>query len=102
MKVNSYPDVNIENMVSDCYIDNCKDDLTLQQNLKELIVKLADKFGRSRKKANVYRNAKIRYFLDNQDLYINNIDSHYSIIAELAKDYCNESSDEDFKKLFES
>lgn len=102
LKVNSYPDVNIENMVSDCYIDNCKDDLTLQQNLKELIVKLADKFGRSRKKANVYRNAKIRYFLDNQDLYINNINSHYSIIAELAKDYCNESSDEDFKKLFEN
>lgn len=95
-----YPEIVINNLVSDSYIDDCKDNGRLKENVIKLIVEISRRFSKLRSDARVYRNTKIRFFIENQNQFLSSSD-HYKIIARLADDYRKDGEDDEFKKLFD-
>ena len=95
-----YPEIVINNLVSDLYIEECNDNGRLKDNVIKLIVEISRRFSKLRSDARVYRNTKIRFFIDNQDQFLSSTD-HYKIIATLADDYRKDGEDDEFKKLFD-
>lgn len=95
-----YPDIVIGNLVSDIYIKECGNNVILKEKVIKLLVNISRRFGKLRNDARVLRDAKIKYFLENQEQFTD-IAAHCRIIAQLANDYKKDGDDEAFRKLFE-
>ena len=95
-----YPEITINNLVSDSYIEDCDNNSRLKENVIRLIVEISRRFSKLRSDARVYRNTKIRFFIENQNQFLSSTD-HYKIIATLADDYRKDGEDDEFKKLFD-
>lgn len=83
--INPFPDVEINNLVSEEYI-TCTEDDTHRRNVIKLIVVIGDNYEVKAESATQLRNLKLSYFAKHQDYYAQS-ESHYKIIGELAKAY---------------
>lgn len=83
--INPFPDVEINNLVSEEYI-TCTEDDTQRRNVIKLLVSIGDNYNVKAENATQLRNLKIAYFAKHQDYYAQS-ESHYRIIGELAKAY---------------
>lgn len=81
-----FKDIVIGNLVSEDYIDDCKEDNNLHRNVKEFIKAIADNYGCRRETLTQLRNEKLEYFIRHQQEYYNT-EAHYKIICELAEIY---------------
>lgn len=87
--INPFPDVEINNLVSDEYI-TCTEDDTQRRNVIKLIVSIGDNYNVKAENATQLRNLKLSYFAKHQD-YFAQTEAHYRIIGELAKFYNTDS-----------
>lgn len=87
--INPFPDVEINNLVSEEYI-TCTEDDTQRRNVIKLIVAIGDKYDVKAENATQLRKLKLEYFAKHQDYYAQS-EAHYKIIGELAKDYNSDS-----------
>ena len=87
--INPFPDVEINNLVSDEYI-TCTEDDTQRRNVIKLIVSIGDNYNVKAENATQLRNLKLSYFAKHQDYYAQT-EAHYRIIGELAKFYNTDS-----------
>lgn len=83
--INPFPDIEINNLVSEEYI-NCIEDDTQKRNVIKLIVSIADNYDVKAKNVTQLRNLKLKYFAKHQDYYAHS-ETHYRIIGELANAY---------------
>lgn len=83
--INPFPDVEINNLVSEEYITCTKDD-TQRRNVIKLIALIGDKYDVKVESATQLRKLKLEYFAKHQDDYAQS-EAHYRIIGELAKAY---------------
>lgn len=95
-----FPEITIENLISDCYLTLCGEDSAKRRSVTKFITFLADKFNDDEhhikfENQTQLRNYKIKYFMLHQDSYMIS-DVHFKIIARLAehleKDYMGISS----------
>lgn len=87
--INPFPDVEINNLVSEEYI-TCTEDDTQRRNVIKLIVSIGDNYNVKAENATQLRNLKLAYFAKHQDYYAQT-EAHYRIIGELAKFYNTDS-----------
>lgn len=87
--INPFPDVEINNLVSEEYIASAGDD-TQRRNVIKLIVAIGDNYNVKAENATQLLNLKLAYFAKHQDYYAQS-EAHYKIIGELAKDYYTDS-----------
>lgn len=85
VEVNPFPDIEINNLVSEEYITKTEDDVQ-RRNVIKFIVSIADYYGVKSESSTQLRNLKLIYFSKNQDFY-SQTEAHYRIIGELAKCY---------------
>ena len=84
--INPFPDVEINNLVSEEYIDICLEDEEQRRNVIKLIVAIADSYDIKCENATQLRNLKLSHFSKHQDLYAQS-EAHYRIIGELSNNY---------------
>ena len=87
--INPFPDIEINNLVSEEYI-TCTVDDTQRRNVIKLIVAIADTYEVKAESATQLRNLKLSYFAKHQDYYAQS-EAHYRIVGELAKAYNTDS-----------
>lgn len=87
--INPFPDVEINNLVSEEYII-CTEDDAQRRNVIKLIVSIGDNYKVKAENATQLRNLKLAYFAKHQDYYAQS-EAHYKIIGELAKAYNTDS-----------
>lgn len=83
---NPFPDIQIDNLVSEEYISIYSGDDNLRRNVIKLIVSIADSYNVKCESATQLRDLKLRYFAKHQEYYAQS-ESHYKIIGELANSY---------------
>ncbi len=83
--INPFPDVEINQLVTEEYITCTEDDIH-RRNVIKLIVSIADNYEVKAENATQLRNLKLSYFAKHQDYYAQS-EAHYRIIGELAKAY---------------
>lgn len=88
--VNPFPDVEINNLVSEEYITSYSDDDSQRRNVIKLIVSIADSYNVKCENATQLRDLKLRYFSKHQD-YFAQSEAHYKIIGELSNAYNNDT-----------
>ena len=89
IEVNPFPDIEINNLVSEEYITSTEDD-TQRRNVIKLLVSIADTYGVKSENATQLRNLKLNYFSKHQDYYAQS-EAHFRIIGELANAYNSDS-----------
>ena len=82
--LNPFPDIQIDNLVSEEYITTQYGDNSQRRKIINLIVAIADAYDVKCENATQLRNLKLRYFVKNQVYYANS-ETHYKIISELAE-----------------
>ena len=87
--INPFPDIEINNLVSEEYI-SCTEDDVQRRNVIKLIVSIADNYDVKAENATQLRNLKLSYFANHQDYYAQS-EAHYRIIGELATAYNTDS-----------
>ena len=87
--INPFPDVEINNLVSEEYI-TCTEDDTQRRNIIKLLVSIGDNYDVKAENATQLRNLKLTYFAKHQEYYAQS-EAHYRIIGELAKAYNTDS-----------
>lgn len=85
IETNHFPDIVINNLVSEEYITNTEDD-NQRRNVIKLLVSIADTYGIKAENATQLRDLKLNYFSKNQDYYAQS-EAHFRIIGELADSY---------------
>ena len=75
VEVNPFPDIEIDNLVSEEYITNTEDD-TQRRNVIKLLVSIADNYEVQLENATQLRNWKLNYFSRHQDDYAQS-EAHY-------------------------
>ena len=88
--VNPFPDVEINNLVSEEYITACLEDDNQRRNVIKLIVSIADSYDVKCENATQLRKLKLQYFAKHQDYYAQS-EAHYRIIGEIASAYSTDS-----------
>lgn len=86
----TYPDIQIKNLVSTVYISDCGENHNLRRQVVALMKCIADTFNCGCENSTQLRNEKLEYFTNHQQEYANGI-SHLNIIIELASDYDNDT-----------
>ena len=84
--LNPFPDIIINNLVSEEYITQYEDDSTKRRAVVKLLTAIADKYEVKCETATQLRNAKLNNYIKHQNFYMSS-DAHYRIIAELAKEF---------------
>lgn len=82
----TYPDIKINNIVSDSYIDICGENHNLRRQIIDLMKLIGDSFDSKSETSTSLRRAKLEFFSKHQSKYADD-DAHYRIIAELAADF---------------
>lgn len=83
--INPFPDVEINQLVTEEYITCTEDDIH-RRNVIKFIVSIADNYKVKAENATQLRNLKLNYFAKHQDYYALS-EAHFRIIGELAKAY---------------
>ncbi|KWW29928.1 MAG: Uncharacterized protein AUK63_1155 [bacterium P3] len=79
-----FTDIKIPNLVSEQYIEDCKDNDDLRRKVVKFITSIADIYEINVDSQTKLRDSKLVFFIQNQQLYKNN-ESHYRIISQLAE-----------------
>lgn len=87
--INPFPDIEINNLVSEEYI-TCTEDDDQRRNVIKLIVSIGDNYNVKTENATQLRNLKLAYFAKHQELFAQS-EAHYKIIGELGKAYNTDS-----------
>lgn len=90
ISVNPFPDIEIDNLVSEEYITSHSDDDGQRRNVIKLLVSIADSYNVKCENATQLRDLKLRYFSKHQDYYAQS-EAHYRIIGELSDAYYNDT-----------
>ena len=90
ISINSFPDILIDNLVSEEYITTQPLDDTQRRNIIKLIVSIADAYNVKYENATQLRDLKLHYYAKHQELYAQS-EAHYKIIGELANAYNSDS-----------
>lgn len=83
---NPFPDIIINNLVTEEYITQYGNNNTKRRAIVKLLTAIADKYEIKCDTATQLRNAKLDTYMKNQNYYMSS-DAHYRIIAELAKEF---------------
>ena len=86
IEVETYPDIQINNIVSDTYIEVCGDNHNLRRQVIDLIKLIGDIFNSKCETSTSLRRAKLEYYSKHQLKFLKD-NAHYRIIAELATDF---------------
>ena len=89
IEINPFPDIEINNLVSEEYITITEDD-TQRRNVIKFLVSIADAYGVKSENATQLRNLKLSYFAKHQDYYAQT-EAHFRIIGELANSYYSDT-----------
>lgn len=82
----TFNEIEIGNLLSECYIADCGNDDEKRRCIKKLIILIADKFASKCENKTELRKEKLRSFVDTQDYY-SKVELHFNIISELASAY---------------
>ena len=85
-----FNEIEIANQLSEHYISDCGDNDNLRRGVINFIKLIADNYSKKCETKTQLREAKLRYFIENQKEYLD-LKQHYSIISQLADAYNDDS-----------